>query len=110
MRIAPIHHEEDKWQHFFFWGIGQKSKINAAQVCNGSENVVKIETSLTFLQGVVSFFTSGIYNPRKIEIYCTSEQRGNRNNTQQIIINNNNNNNNNNSSNERRSRENFRDR
>ena len=41
--------------HFFVSGIGQKKTVDAAKICGGAENVVKTETSKTFVNGLLGF-------------------------------------------------------
>lgn len=58
--------------HFFFTDIdfGINSSIDAATICGGVENVVKVETQLTFMNSMASAFTLGIYTPREARVYC----------------------------------------
>lgn len=59
----------DKMQHFFVGGIGQQSEKNTNEVCaNGS--VAKVQTQQTFLNGLLSMISYGIYAPRDMRIYC----------------------------------------
>ena len=48
--------------HFFVSGIGQKKTVDAAKIYD-AENVVKTETQQTFVNGLLSFITLGIYTP-----------------------------------------------
>ncbi|ODC02778.1 lipoprotein bor [Terasakiispira papahanaumokuakeensis] len=57
-------------QPFFINGIGQRKTVNAAEVCGGAENVVRVETQQTFGNVVLSVVTFGIYTPREARIYC----------------------------------------
>lgn len=60
---------EDR-QDFFIEGIGQDETLDAAKVCNGSQNVIKVESELTFVDGFLSVITAGIYTPRTARVYC----------------------------------------
>ena len=51
-----------------FW-IGQKKTVDAAKICGGAENVVKTETQQTFVNGLLSFITLGIYTPLEARVY-----------------------------------------
>ncbi|AMX03608.1 Bor family protein [Microbulbifer thermotolerans] len=62
-----------KTQHFFVSGIGQEKITNAAEICGGAENIVKVEAQHTFMNGFLSFITYGIYTPRDAKVYCKSE-------------------------------------
>lgn len=58
--------------HFVFWGIGQTKEINPKDVC-GKKEVLGVETHYSFLQGLMSGITYGIYSPRGYSIYCNQE-------------------------------------
>ena len=57
--------------HHFVSGIGQKKTVDAAKICGGAENVVKTETQQTFVNGLLSFITLGIYTPLEARVYCS---------------------------------------
>ncbi|OON38732.1 lipoprotein bor [Izhakiella australiensis] len=56
--------------HFFVYGIGQKKTIDAAAVCGGADKVVRTEVQQTFVNGLLSVVTFGIYTPREARVYC----------------------------------------
>ena len=62
--------DEEKSEHFFVSGIGQKKTVNAAQVCGGADKVIKVEAEQTFLDGFLGAITWGIYTPRTSRVYC----------------------------------------
>tara|TARA_B100001094_G_scaffold312603_1_gene349439 strand:+ start:821 stop:1105 length:285 start_codon:yes stop_codon:yes gene_type:complete len=62
--------KEEQMQAFFVSGIGQKQKINAAEICNGAEHVAKVESKQTFLDGFLGMASLGIYTPRDAYVYC----------------------------------------
>lgn len=64
---VPSH---DKMQHFFAQGIVQQQEVDAQSICNGSNNVTKIQTQQTFLNGLLNVLTQGIYTPRDMRVYC----------------------------------------
>ena len=65
--VAP---KETITHHFFVSGIGQKG-IDAAKICGGAENV-KTETQQTFVNGLLSFITLGIYTrSESADVYCS---------------------------------------
>ena len=67
--VAP---KETITHHFFVSGIGQKKTVDAAKICGGAENVVKIETQKqTFVNGLLGFITLGIYTPLEARVYCS---------------------------------------
>lgn len=57
-------------QHFFISGIGQEKITDAARICGGVENIIKVEAQQTFLNGLLGFLTFGIYTPRDAKVYC----------------------------------------
>jgi hypothetical protein len=57
-------------QHFFISGIGQEKTTDAAAICGGVENVVKVEAQQTFINGLLGLITFGIYTPRDAKVYC----------------------------------------
>ena len=61
---------EQTSQHFFVAGIGQGKSMNAAAICGGADKVVKVEAQQTFINGILSFVTFGIYAPRDAKVYC----------------------------------------
>jgi hypothetical protein len=56
--------------HFFIWGIAQGEAINPAKTCGSIGRVAKVETQQTFLNGLLSAITFGIYSPRDVRVYC----------------------------------------
>jgi uncharacterized lipoprotein YajG len=59
-------------QHFFISGLGQEQTIDAAAVCGGVENVIKVEAQHTFINGLIGTVTFGIYTPRDAKVYCNT--------------------------------------
>lgn len=59
--------------HFIFWGIGQTKVINPKDVC-GTRKIRAIESHYSFLQGLLTILTYGIYSPRGYAIYCEVDQ------------------------------------
>ena len=47
--------------HFFVSGIGQKKTVDHGRYRGSAENVVKTETQQTFVNGLLSFSSLGIY-------------------------------------------------
>lgn len=56
--------------NFFVGGLDQTSVKKAAEICGGSENLLQISTQTSFADGILSFFSSGIYTPNSYWIYC----------------------------------------
>jgi len=62
-----------KSQHFFISGLGQEKITNAAEICGGVENIIKVEAQHTFLNGLLGLVTYGIYTPRDAKVYCKTK-------------------------------------
>ncbi len=61
-----------KSQSFFIGGLGQEQTTNAAEICGGVEKIIKVEAQHTFINGLLAYFTLGIYTPRDAKVYCKS--------------------------------------
>lgn len=61
----------DEMQSFFVYGLGQEQTVNAAEVCGGASRVASVQVQQTFLNGVLSMLTFGIYTPRQARVTCT---------------------------------------
>ena len=57
-------------QHFFIHGLGQEKATDAATLCGGAENIIKVEVQQTFVNGFLAAITYGIYTPRDAKVYC----------------------------------------
>lgn len=60
-----------KTHHFFVSGVAQGKAINPAEICGNITNVAKVESQTTFINGLLSLITFGIYSPREARIYCS---------------------------------------
>jgi len=60
-------------QHFFLSGIGQEESVDAAEVCDGVDNIIKVEARLSFFNGLLGAVTRGLYTPREVRVYCKLE-------------------------------------
>jgi hypothetical protein len=58
-------------QHFVVYGISQTKEMNAAEICGGADKVSRVETHTSFLNGLLSGLTFGLYAPRQATVYCT---------------------------------------
>lgn len=70
-RNATATPKVDDMQTFFVAGLGQTQTINAAEVCGGASKVAKVESQMTFLNGLLGGLTFNIYTPRQARVYCT---------------------------------------
>lgn len=55
--------------HFIFWGLGQEKEYNPSEIC-GANDVSAIDTHVSFVDGLLSAITWGIYAPESYAIYC----------------------------------------
>ena len=69
-KLAAVAPKETITHHFFVSGIGQKKTVDAANF-GKRRNVVKTETQQTFVNGLLSFITLGIYTPLEARVYCS---------------------------------------
>lgn len=60
----------DKMQNFFVSGIGQEKELNAASICGGADKIIKVESKLEFIDGLLGAISFGIYTPRHAKVYC----------------------------------------
>ncbi len=58
--------------HFILGGLGQSKEINPKDVC-GKKEVIGVETHYSFIQGLITGITYGIYSPRGYSIYCKQD-------------------------------------
>lgn len=61
---------KEKWQSFFIGGIGQTEELDAAAICGGTDKIVRVESHVSFLNGLVGILTWGIYTPHQAQVYC----------------------------------------
>ena len=57
--------------HFFVSGIGAKKTVDAAKFVAAQKMLLKPETQQTFVNGLLSFITLGIYTPLEARVYCS---------------------------------------
>ncbi len=62
--------ELNKSQPFFVSGIGQHKTVDAAKLCGGADKVAKVEVQQTFVNGLLSVVTFGVYTPRQARVFC----------------------------------------
>lgn len=60
-------------QAFYVSGIGQRGIVDAANICGGADKVLKVEAKESFMNGLHSLITLGIYTPRDAKVYCKKE-------------------------------------
>lgn len=61
---------EKPWTATWLWGIVPATPIDVTQNCPGG--IATVETKLTFMNGLVSALTLGIYTPRDVKVTCAS--------------------------------------
>lgn len=61
---------EEDMQTFFISGLAQTQEMDAAKICGGAEKVAKVESHMSFVNGLLGFVTLGIYTPRQAKVYC----------------------------------------
>lgn len=58
---------------FYLWGLAPTKKVDVATRCPAGVSAIREET--TFTDGLLGFFTLGIYQPRSSWYYCLAEPR-----------------------------------
>ncbi len=65
------------WQHFFVYGwVPNRKIIRAAEICGGADQIDRIETGQTFVQGLIESLASfyiNIYSPYTGRVVCRSQ-------------------------------------
>ena len=64
-----------KSHHFFLFGLIGERNVNTAQICKG-RRVKQMQTQQTFLNGLLSGLTLGIYTPRTSKVWCREAESG----------------------------------
>lgn len=63
--------QHEKLQHFFVFGLVPKQQRELAdKFCPNSE-IKRVETEMTFLNGLVGAITYNLYTPRTLRVYCS---------------------------------------
>jgi len=55
--------------HFFAGGVFQEKEVNVSELCK-NKKLIRLEDYSSFLDGVFSGITSGLYFPRTVKVYC----------------------------------------
>ena len=64
---------EDKWADSYAGGLVPPDRVDAGTGC-GEDGVAMVETRISFLNGLVSALTLGIYSPMEIVVTCGSAE------------------------------------
>jgi len=59
---------EKQWAHSFLWGLVPPSTVETKEKC--PKGVAVFETQQSFVNGLASFLTSGIYSPMAVKATC----------------------------------------
>jgi hypothetical protein len=65
---ATAYHE--KWEASWFIGL-VPARVEATNLCGGPW--ARVETQQSFLNGLVSFLTLGIYSPHEVKVVCAAQ-------------------------------------
>ena len=66
---------EDKWADAYLSGLVAPDTVKAATKC-GEGGVALVETRISFLNGLVTALTLGIYSPMEIIVTCGATTEG----------------------------------
>lgn len=59
-----------EWTATWLWGLVPAKEIDVTRDC--PSGIATVETQLTFMNGLVSVLTVGIYTPRDVKVTCAS--------------------------------------
>lgn len=62
--------EHDEWASYFLFGLVGDHEIDVRELC--PQGVYEITTGTNFLTWLVTMVTVGIYNPRKVNVWCNA--------------------------------------
>lgn len=62
----------EEWDHQFLWGFVPTSKHDVYQICGG-RGAEYIQTQQSFVTGLLTSLTYGLYNPRLYKIQCVAK-------------------------------------
>lgn len=54
---------------YFFWGLAGEHEIDVAEICQGKA-VEQIQSQYTFVNGLLTAITLGIYAPKTAKVWC----------------------------------------
>lgn len=63
--ISDPHYQESK--SFYLFGTIGERRVNVAEVC-GNKEPLQMQSQQTFLNGVATLFTLGIYSPHTVKV------------------------------------------
>lgn len=55
--------------HFFFWGLMGETHVDVKSIC-GDNNVTQMQSQASFVNGLISFASLGIYTPHSAKVWC----------------------------------------
>ncbi len=56
-------------RHFFFWGLAGEERVNVSAIC-GEQAVAQMQSQQTFVNGLLTGLTLGIYAPHSVKVWC----------------------------------------
>lgn len=62
---------DNPWAHSFIFGLVPPKEVSVASQC--ANGVAKVETQISFLNGLVSAITFNIYTPMHITVTCAAD-------------------------------------
>lgn len=78
--ITPEGHEKlvnkptyEESKPFYLWGTVGEHHVDVMKICNGKEPL-QMQSQETFTDGLVTFFTIGIYAPHTAKVWCDKEE------------------------------------
>ncbi|SHH23289.1 Bor family protein [Ferrimonas marina] len=62
----------EETRHFFMWGLAGEERVNVKEVC-GEQGAAQMQSQATFLNGLLSTLTLGIYSPHSVKVWCSDK-------------------------------------
>ena len=57
-------------QPYVVYGLAQHHRLDAAKVCDGARNVVKVTATYDFVDTILSVLSANVYYPLRAKVYC----------------------------------------
>lgn len=59
----------DDSRPFFFWGLVGEERVDVKEICSSSD-VKQMQSQQTFVNGLLTGITLGIYAPHSVKVWC----------------------------------------
>lgn len=63
--------ERSSWQNFFIFGLVGEARVDVRELCGGGQ-AATVETGMSFMNGLGSAVTFGLWAPRTVVVTCAA--------------------------------------